>query len=148
MKRRLSSLQTFLAKFVYPGVFVIFSGFTLFNVITQKAFNDKLFFSLWFSLLYWFAFFAFVYWICIPLKSVSVDDKFLYVSNFRKEISIPLSEIHDITEIVWINVHPVKIHLKSPSEFGDKIVFMPKFRFFSFFSSHPIVDELKSLAGI
>ena len=95
-----------------------------------------------------FAFFAFVYWICVPLKKVEMDDKFLYVSNFRKEIIVPLSEIHDVTEIVWINIHPVKIHFKSTTEFGDKIVFMPKFRMFSFFSSHPVVEKLKTSAGI
>ena len=46
----------------------------------------------------------------------------------------------------WLNLHPVTIHLNSPSEFSDKIVFMPKVRAFAFFSSHPVVDELKELA--
>ena len=76
---------------------------------------------------------VFIYWICIRLKEVSVDDDFLYVSNYRKEIAIPLSEIYDVTENVWVNIHPVTIHLRSPSEFGDKIVFMPTTRFFAFF---------------
>lgn len=89
---------------------------------------------------------AFIYWSCIRLKEVSVDDDFLYVSNYLKEISIPLSNIYDVTENVWINIHPVTIHLSSPSEFGDKIIFMPKTRFFALFSSHPVVKELKVLA--
>jgi len=89
---------------------------------------------------------AFIYWSCIRLKEVSVDDNFLYVSNYLKEISIPLSKIYDVTENVWLNSHPVTIHLTSPSEFGEKIVFMPKIRFFAFFSSHPVVNELKELA--
>lgn len=40
----------------------------------------------------------------------------------------------------------LQIHLKWPSEFGDKIVFMPKTRIFAMFSSHPVVKELKRLA--
>lgn len=100
----------------------------------------------WLFLCLWVAGVAGIYWYCIPLKEVSVDDDFLYVSNYLKEISIPLSEIYDVTENVWINIHPVTIHLRSPSEFGNDIVFMPTHRFFAFFSSHPVVDELKELA--
>jgi len=62
------------------------------------------------------------------------------------QIAIPLSEIYDVTENVCVNIHPVTIHLRSPSEFGDKIVFMPTTRFFAFFSPHPVVNELKELA--
>jgi hypothetical protein len=51
-----------------------------------------------------------------------------------------------VTENVWLNMHPVTIHLKAPAEFGDRIVFMPKGRSFAFFSSHPVVAELKELA--
>jgi hypothetical protein len=97
-------------------------------------------------LLIWILAIAFMYWTCMVLKAVSVDDDFLYVSNYIKEISIPLSNIEDVTENRWINIHPVTIHLKSPSEFGDKIIFMPKVRVFAFFSSHPVVAELRELA--
>jgi hypothetical protein len=99
-------------------------------------------------LLFWILGIAFIYWTCMRLMAVSVDDNFLYVSNYFKEISIPLSNIYDVTENRWINIHPVTIHLKSPSEFGDKIIFMPKVRVFSFFSSHPVVAELKELARV
>ena len=34
------------------------------------------------------------------------------------------------------------------TEFGDRIVFMPKIRWFAFFSSHPVVGELRRLAGM
>jgi hypothetical protein len=78
---------------------------------------------------------------------VRVDDNFLYVSNYLKEITIPLSQIYDVTENLWINIHPVTIHLKTPSEFGDKIKFMPTVRYFAWFQSHPIVEELKELSA-
>jgi len=77
---------------------------------------------------------------------VSVDQDFLYISNFLEEISIPLSEIKDVAPNGGINIHTVTIHLYSPSEFGDKIVFIPRIRLFGFWSSHPVVAELKELA--
>jgi len=89
---------------------------------------------------------AFIYWSGIRLKEVSIDNDFLYVSNYLKEVSIPLSQIYDVTENRWVNIHPVTIHLNSPSEFGDKITFMPRTRFFALYSSHPVVNELKALA--
>ena len=143
MRRRLSSFQTILVKVVFPGLWIPICGLgTLMMVFRGDA--DPL--PKLMMLCVWVGGSAFIYWNCIRLKEVSVDDDFLYVSNLMKEITIPLSDIYDVTENVWINSHPVTIHLSSPSEFGDKIIFMPKTRFFSFFSSHPVVNELKALA--
>jgi hypothetical protein len=132
-------------KIVFPAIWIPVWGFgtlMMFRGGSEDADTN----AKWIFLIGWASGCAFIYWSCIRLKEVSVDDNFLYVSNFIKEISIPLSEIYDVTENVWLNSHPVTIHLTSPSEFGDKIVFMPKTRFFAFFSSHPVVNELKELA--
>ena len=145
MRRRLSSLQTILVKVIFPGLWIPIWGFvTLMAFLGGSEDADPV--AKWFALCALVVVSAFIYWSGIRLKVVSVDDNFLYVSNYLKEISIPLSEIYDVTENVWINSHPVTIHLSSPSEFGDKIVFMPKTRFFALFSSHPVVKELKMLA--
>jgi hypothetical protein len=66
-------------------------------------------------------------------------------ANYLKEISIPLSDVYDVTENFRVNIHPVTIHLKTPSAFGDKIRFMPQSRVL-WFGSHPVVGELKELA--
>lgn len=145
MKRTLSSLQTFLMKIIFPVIWIPLFGFgTLTRIF--GGFEGPGPQPTWLFLVIWIAASAFIYWNCVRLKVVSVDDNFLYVSNYLKEIAVPLSEIYDVTENLWINIHPVTIHLRSPSEFGDKIVFMPKTRLFAFFSSHPVVDELKELA--
>ena len=146
MKRRLSSLQTVLMKIVYPVMWIPSFGFVTFMMPFDGP-NGRDFPPKWLFMVGFVASAVFVYWSCVRLKEVSVDDQFLYVSNYLKEVSIPLSEIYDVTENKWINIHPVTIHLKSPSEFGEKIVFMPKTRSFAFFSSHPVVNELKKLAG-
>ncbi len=143
MTTRLSSLQTFPIKFIFPPLWIGLFGFgALVSLFAQRG---DLRASLVMFLM-WIAGSAFIYWSCIRLKKVSVDNHFLYVSNYLKEISVPLSDIGDVTEIVWLNSHPVTVHLKFATEFGDKIVFMPKVRWFAFFSSHPVVAELKELA--
>jgi hypothetical protein len=90
----------------------------------------------------------FIYWGFIRLKKVSMDDQFLYISNFRKEIKVHRSEIAKVTENVYINTHPVWIHFKRTTEFGDYVMFMPTSRPFAFFSSHPIVEELRKKVGM
>jgi hypothetical protein len=90
---------------------------------------------------------AFFYWLSFPLKRVEIDDKALYVSNYREEIVVPLREIESVTENRWINIHPVTVHLYGETAFGGKIVFMPKSRWFMTIFAHPIVAELLSAAA-
>jgi hypothetical protein len=84
------------------------------------------------------------------LKRVRLDGQCLYVSNYLREISIPLANVRDVTENRWVNFHPITIYFQNTTEFGDKIVFMPKPRYFDFrfWRSYPIVAELRRLAGV
>jgi hypothetical protein len=66
--------------------------------------------------------------------------------EFRREITVPLSAIESVTENRWVNIHPVTVHFRVPTEFGDKITFMPVQHVFLFWRSHPVVQELRSAA--
>ena len=140
MRRKLSSYDTFFLKFVLPAIWIPLFGFGTLTMFVI-SFDEP---GKWICLLMWIAGTAWFLWDARRLKVVSVDENFLYASNYQKEIAIPLSDIYDVTENIWLNTHPVTIHLKHPSEFGDKIVFIPKGRFV--FSSHPVVFQLKQLA--
>jgi hypothetical protein len=142
MRHRLSSHQTILIKFFLPALWIPFFGLGAIQALICCA-NEP---PGWIFPFFWIAGSAFLWFNSARLKYVSVDDEFLYVSNYLREIAIPLSDIYDVTENRWINHNPITIQLKSPSEFGDKIVFMPKVRAFAFFTSHPVVAELKQLA--
>jgi hypothetical protein len=74
----------------------------------------------------------------------------LYISNFRKEIPVPLSAVESVTENTWINIRPVTICFRVETAFGRTIKFMPEFRslFLSPWTSHPVVDELRRAAGL
>jgi hypothetical protein len=79
------------------------------------------------------------------LRVVYLDGEWLWVSNFRRHIPIPLSEIESVEEIRWLNIHPIILNLNRSTEFGDRIVFMPKGAGVPF-ASHPLVRELEYLA--
>ena len=144
MQRQLSSDQTILVKFIFPGLCIPLLGVVAVAVFIRSD-AELLSPSRWIFLFFWVAGSALIWFSSANLKYVSVDDDFLYVSNYFKETVIPLSDIYDVTENIWFNHHPVTIHFKSPSEFGDKIVFMPKTRLWVY-TSHPVVKELKQLA--
>ena len=83
------------------------------------------------------------YWWSSRLKWVSVDSENLYVSSWRKEVSIPLGEIESVYDVTA--GYPVFVRLKSASTFGCRIVFIATQHPFFMFSSHPIVADLNGL---
>ena len=140
--RTISSMQTFVMKFIFPALWI--GGFTLFTLslflrpATAPDAEMK-----WVFLLVTLVGGIFISRFCVRLKRVVLDDTALLVSNYRQELTIPLQDVERVSELRWVNIHPVTIHLLRPSEFGDRIVFIPTFRIFSWGSRHPVVDELR-----
>ncbi|CAN5501228.1 hypothetical protein BH10ACI2_BH10ACI2_25770 [soil metagenome] len=83
-----------------------------------------------------------------PVRKVSVDDEDLYISNYLKEVSVPLSQILNVTDSGWATGHRISIYLRSPSEFGQKIDFLPRHSRIGLFPGHPVVRELFRLAHL
>lgn len=77
------------------------------------------------------------------IKKVHLDYQYLYVSDFRKEIRIPLNEINYVTDLVIFSPRLIFVNFKEKTEFGNKIVFVGYTEIFLFFSTHPAVDEIK-----
>jgi hypothetical protein len=100
----------------------------------------------WLFLFAWLLGIATFSYIGFRLKRVRIDDEHLLISNYVREIRIPFRDLEEVTENRWWNHHPVTLHLRSESVFGTKIVFMPKMRLLGFWTSHPIVKELRQLA--
>ncbi|HRI02761.1 MAG TPA: hypothetical protein PLL77_03365 [Pyrinomonadaceae bacterium] len=70
------------------------------------------------------------------------------VLNSRKEVSIPFSEIDDVSESIFSDPRRITIKLRNPTEFGQKIAFLGTYRFGGIFAGpHPIVAELQALAA-
>ena len=80
---------------------------------------------------------------CTSLKRIRIDEKNLYISNYIHEIIVPLTAIEDVLESYWSIINPVTIYFSAPTQFGERVTFMPKVRLFSLFCSHPVVAELR-----
>ncbi len=98
-------------------------------------------------LVLWLTGTAFITKSCGGLKRVSIRDGKIYISNFRREIAVPLAAVRSVSESRWNNMHPVTIRFNSVTAFGEKITFMPTMRFLNW-GRHPIVEELRRMAGV
>lgn len=150
MRRTISSRLTQLYKVIFPTIWI--GGFALGTALmfipakyrgapgTVGEFHDEKWQFLAMTLVG-----ALVLWrTCMPLKRVELDQHSLYISNFQKEIVVPLAEVVEVKENRWIDPRPVTIRFRSHTDFGQSITFMPETVWFLFFSPHPIVQELRS----
>ena len=153
MPRELSSAQTFFLKVVFPVVWIGFFGIGTVSLFTGCRVVDESGAPLspemkWVFVLIWGVGTAFLYWACGRLKRVRMDGTALYISNYWREATVPLRQVVAVTENRWVNLHPVTIEFRSATEFGDRIVFMPKARVFNLWTSHPVVAEIRrAVAG-
>ncbi|PLS82907.1 MAG: hypothetical protein CYG59_02695 [Chloroflexi bacterium] len=121
MRRRLSASSTPFIKFILPALWLVASiGVAL--VVPRAA----SYLALWRvtvlipPLL--------MVWSFAPLKYVAMDEDFLYVSNYWREIQIPFSQIAEVRERQGSRntMRDITIQLTSPTEFGDQIHFVPR----------------------
>ncbi|HYX71795.1 MAG TPA: hypothetical protein VE732_03420, partial [Nitrososphaera sp.] len=123
MKSRLSSVGVLLAKWLFLPVFGGMSIFILIQFIIHWR-EIKGLSQVWVPLL-WVIGSLSMCWYIFLQKNVSVDEEFLYIKNYFKEVAIPLSEIKHVTYSRLYRSRSVTVHLKSPSVFGSKIRFTP-----------------------
>jgi hypothetical protein len=121
-------------KYVFSSIWICGFGlgtlFLFFEAFHNRDGNGAPEEMKWQFLAAWVCGSIFIWWGCARLKRVRTDGAVLVVSNYLEEFRIPLTEIRAVTENRWINIHPVTIHLRHPSPFGNSIVFMPRSRFF------------------
>ncbi len=67
----------------------------------------------------------FVHIIAGSLKRVVIKGDTLLISNYLKEISIPLSQVRYVDGPDWSSLRRITLVLREPSEFGEEIVFAP-----------------------
>ncbi len=140
----LSSRLTFFTKTIFPACWIVGFGAVTAFFWTIRGFPVE---TGWLFLAAWVAGTLSFWWWCIPVKKVSVSGGDLTISNFRREIVVPLNFVERVTENRWVNVHPVTIHFRGDTGFGRKISFMPKSRLMFFWSSHPVVGELRRMVA-
>ena len=133
-----SSIGTLVFKFFFPVFWI--GGFG-YGTVTLFLTNSP---EKWKFLLVLIIGSIFIAVICVSLKTVVIEDDNIIISNFLKRDVISISDISLVKENRFINTHPVYIHFKRETKFGKKVQFMPPPQI-SFFGSHPVVKQLRTL---
>jgi hypothetical protein len=148
--RRPSSRATFWYKCVFPALWI--SGFTAGTVgLFAGGFRDEKSAPpppgvCWAFLGATVVGTAFLYWTCIRLKAVWLEDGWLCLSNYLRTKRVSLSDIEEVREWRWINIHPVTVRFARDTGLGRSIDFMPPLRRLNR-RPHPVADELGAMAA-
>jgi hypothetical protein len=135
-----SSSLTFFYKFIFPSVWSGGFGFGTVAMLLNRKPEAVGFGAAWvigttiFLLM------------CGRLKRVKLDGASLVISNYRRDIIVPVSEIADVRQNRLINLKPVTITFRKDTSFGNAITFMPPVSF-ELFSEDELVTRLRSLVG-
>jgi hypothetical protein len=142
-RRVLSSSQTFFVKFFGPALIVPAAAYLLLLSLRGRGFPGA-FANPWLVMA---GGFGYSLWWSFILKRVAVAGDSIYISDYSREVRVPLSAITEVTENRWLKLHPVSIAFDRETPWGSSIKFMPKMRFLAFgWVSHPVVAELRDLA--
>ena len=149
MCREISSSSTGLNKVAILFFFGFLAPFvTLSGLFSANRFNAGSLFVFMFIVFIAFLFIR----SALSWKHVSINKNGLIISqmNFgkRKEIFVPFKNIKIVRQTLLQRFNPetVIIEFKHSTDFGHKIKFIPKIRFFPFpFFEHPIVKKLNAL---
>jgi hypothetical protein len=87
---------------------------------------------------------VFLYRSCIRIKRVAMDERWLYVSNYIREIRVPLEEINAVWDNRWIDGGLITVGFSRDTELGSRIAFIPRMRWWGSFRPHPVVAEIES----
>lgn len=87
-----------------------------------------------------------IWGMCGRLKRVRLNGAALMISNYRREITVPISDIVHVKQNRLVNLRPVLLTLKQETPFGHTVMFMPRVSF-RMFSEDEIVARLRRLAS-
>jgi len=136
MKRELSS-STWMALAVFATIPLAFFWLVVIER-TIRSFFDPDVRSLLALIPILIVFTGIVIWQIIVPKGVCIDSQYLYIQGRKGLIQVPLSEMQEAHYNDFSKT--ISITLKSPSEYGQEIVFHP--RELALFGRSKITDEL------
>ncbi|CAB1075560.1 hypothetical protein D1AOALGA4SA_3379 [Olavius algarvensis Delta 1 endosymbiont] len=69
---------------------------------------------------------AFLYLICGRIKKVQLDGNKLIISNYMRTLELNLLEISSVSGSILLSPELIWFKVKTPTKFGQTIIFMPK----------------------
>ncbi len=109
----LSSSITPFTKYVLPGAFL--AALPVWILLIQ---NPKFGY---FPAVFWAAACAFLVWWTTPIKKVSLRGDEFVVSNYLKEVPVPVSTLVKLREDRWNRTPNIALYFNPPTAFGRKI---------------------------
>jgi hypothetical protein len=149
MRTNVSSRATWFLKFAFPVIWTAIMALGALPMLTGnvRGHGARMPAALTLAAV-WLVGSALIFVFSGSLVRVRYRDGRLYASNFRREIEIRPDDIAAITQNTWVNVRPVTIRLRSVTELGRDIRFIPPSRvIFRFWVEDPIVSELRAFAS-
>ena len=140
-KKIVSNPVSFFLKFIFAPLWIVGVGILAIMRI-PTAWGD------WFLPFFWLVTTPLIYSMYGRIKKVEIDQSYLYLSDFRRSIQVPWSSVAGIVETKWLNFRPIWVRFNEPTQFGKEIVFIPYYERLGFGRSHPVAEELRTLAGL
>ena len=134
---------TALYKFVAPVAYVLLVAYLIWCAVEM----DWSYVPGWLWVTPWLfivPYYGWLSWISAQVKWVEMDAENFYVSNYWDEIVIPRSDLFEATGLNWSEAFYITLHLRRPSKFGERIIFIPPFRFAPFWRPNTIIEELNA----
>ena len=155
MPRTLSSPLTFLMKYVFPTLYIGGFGYYVLwlwmhpeSAVAAGARGPLPPGVRWGLVAMWLLGSASYLWSVTRLKRVRLDGGALLVSNYRREIRVPLTQVVRITQKRWPSA-PITVDFRFETPLGKRITFLPPDHFrSSLWHEDPLVGELRALAGL
>jgi hypothetical protein len=141
--RRISSLATFFYKYIFIPLAIAIYWFIAKQVLQSPSEDTRLIIGILIAACIITT--TLLYLICGRNKRVYLEGRTLHLSNYRDAIQIDISEIESVSGTILLSPEVVWFKLRNPTIFGSTIYFMPKARFHTGFTKHPIVQELRDL---
>lgn len=152
MRKHLSSHATGFYKFVLPVCPVCFVCFSIYLVFVRDV---EFYGPAGSSTPVWFRWLVLVVGLLIcygwwrslrPLRRVTLDDESLLVSNYVREIRVPLKNLSSVRERRTTVGREITLNLREPTEMGTTIVFVAgSVRWLWPWQEHPTLRDLRSL---
>jgi len=88
---------------------------------------------------------GFLYHKFAKVRHVCLREDRFYISDLGRQYEVPVSQLQRVQGGGWINPETIVLHFKSDTGFGKRVDFVARWKFWSGFEEHPVVDELDRL---
>jgi len=119
----MSSSSTLFVKFVFPVIWIAGWSAATYQILGQGVpLQDP-----GVRMLPWGGILgaAFLFWYCSRLRKVILDGETLVISDYRREVRVPLARVARVKRTIWINPRTITVTFDSDTGLGEKAVFMP-----------------------